>query len=463
MQSPLRTTNALFLCALMASASSLACGSGPGEGPDDPSGADAGPISDPPVCTDEDSDGDGICDSDEVANGTDPNNRDSDGDGLDDGEEEVHGTDPNDPDTDGDGVSDGDEITLGTDPNVADEACAQDSAEAVSISRQVDIIFVIDNSGSMGQEILGVQDNINTNFATTIFNSGIDYQIIMVTRHGDYSGPESVCIASPLSNHSCDPLAAEPAFKPTFKHHSTEIGSRNSFSRLLDTYDTVDEFGLAPNGWSEWLRPGSFKVILEFTDDSATDLTALEFDDALLALDPAAFGTAQERNYVFHSIVGLQAKDAGDPTAAHLPSDPIESTKCTNGAVNPGVNYQELSVLTGGLRFPLCEPDHYDVIFQEVAQGVVESVGLPCTFAPPTAPEGETVDLNRVVVTYTPGGVGAANSLNRVADAGSCADDSWYVNGTGEIALCPSTCDTVEADEAAAVEILTGCEGPIID
>ncbi len=460
MQSPLRFTNALVLCALISGAS-LACGSDPGDG--EPSGADAGTISDPPICTDADTDGDGICDSEEVENGTDPNNSDSDGDGLSDGDEDALGTDPNDPDSDDDGVSDGDEITLGTDPNEPDEACAQDSAEAVSISKPVDIIFVIDNSGSMGQEILGVQNNINTNFATTIGNSGIDYRIIMVSTHGDYNGPESICIESPLSGHSCNPIPAQPTLTDTFKHYSTEIGSHNSLGKLLNSYDNADGFGLAPTGWSEWLRPDSFKVILEFTDDSATDLTATEFDDALLALDPAAFGTAAERNYVFHSIVGLQAKDAGDPTIAHLPSDPIENVKCTNGAVNPGVEYQALSVLTGGLRFPLCEPDHYDVIFQEVAQGVVESVGVPCTFAPPTAPEGETIDLNRVVVTYTPGGVGDANSLDRVADEASCADDSWYVSEEGEISLCPTTCSVVEADEAAAVEILTGCEGPIID
>ena len=453
-------TNALFLCALVTSGVSLACSSD--TVPDESSGADAGTISDPPVCTDVDTDGDGICDADEIANGTDPNNSDSDGDGIDDGDEESLGTDPNNSDSDGDGISDGDELTLGTDPTVADEACAQDSAAAVSTSKPVDIIFIIDNSGSMGQEIEGVQNNINTNFAATIGASGIDYRIIMIATHGDFNGPESICISSPLSGHSCSPIPAEPTLTNSFKHYSIEVGSHNSLTQALNSYNAADGFGLAPNGWSEWLRPDSFKVFLEFTDDSATDFTATEFDDALLALDPAAFGTAAERNYVFHSIVGLQAKDAGDPTAPHLPSDPIETVKCAVGAVNAGVNYQALSVLTGGLRFPLCEPDHYDVIFQVVAEGVVESVGLPCTFTPPAAPDGETVDLNSVVVTYTPGG-GEASSLERVSDEAACADNSWYINGDGDISLCPTTCTAAEADEAAAVEILTGCEGPSIE
>jgi hypothetical protein len=125
--------------------------------------------------------------------------------------------------------------------------------------------------------------------------------------------------------------------------------------------------------------------------------------------------------------------------------------------------YQNLSILTGGLRFPLCEPDHYDVIFQQVAQGVVDSVGLPCSFQMPAAPTGETLDPNRVVVTYTPGGTGTPISLTRVADAASCTTDAWYLDSNGEISLCGDTCTAVTADEAAAVKVLSGCMGPGID
>lgn len=69
----------------------------------------------------QDSDGDGVSDDDENANGTDPMDSDSDDDELSDGDEQEYGTDPLDADTDDDGFSDGEEVlVLGTNPLVAD-------------------------------------------------------------------------------------------------------------------------------------------------------------------------------------------------------------------------------------------------------------------------------------------------------------------------------------------------------
>ena len=75
-----------------------------------------------------DCDGDTFLDVDEIANGTDPFNPcdpddsdlacqiDTDGDGLTDAQEGSLGTDPNNPDTDGDGIPDGEEVANGSNP-----------------------------------------------------------------------------------------------------------------------------------------------------------------------------------------------------------------------------------------------------------------------------------------------------------------------------------------------------------
>ncbi len=77
---------------------------------------------------DTDDDNDGLSDSEEESAGTDgyitdPLNPDTDSDGLDDGDEvNTYGTNPTDSDTDGGGRNDGDEVSLGKDPlNASDD------------------------------------------------------------------------------------------------------------------------------------------------------------------------------------------------------------------------------------------------------------------------------------------------------------------------------------------------------
>jgi hypothetical protein len=96
-------------------------GDGLNDGLEVANGLDADDANDPGNA---DSDGDGISDRDELLNGTDrfdendpaPIDEDPDQDGLTNEEENNLGTDPNNPDSDNDGVNDGEEINLGLDP-----------------------------------------------------------------------------------------------------------------------------------------------------------------------------------------------------------------------------------------------------------------------------------------------------------------------------------------------------------
>jgi len=72
---------------------------------------------------DSDIDGDGLSNTQEAAQGTDPRNSDTDGDGLTDGAEvNTYGTNPLVMDTDGDGLTDGAEVnTYGTNPMISNK------------------------------------------------------------------------------------------------------------------------------------------------------------------------------------------------------------------------------------------------------------------------------------------------------------------------------------------------------
>ncbi len=427
--------------------------------PDAGVGADAGPPA-------SDRDMDGLSDDDEAVHGTDPDDPDTDGDGLTDGEEVARGTDPTAWDTDGDGVPDGDEVFLGTDPTVMDRACADTSAEATLVSVPVDIIVVIDSSGSMSGEIAAVERNIDVNLASVLMSAGIDYRVILIAEYRDRGGDpgDGICIGMPLSGIAdCTSPPPAPINGARFFHYDRVIGSTNSFVRILETYDAADPHGLAPNGWRDWLRPGALRAFVEISDDdSATPW--MDFEAGLLAFTDGHFtrttdaSGAVERDYVWHSIIGMVANDP--PTDPWPPTAPPQLTRCSPGSAGFGEDYQELSIETGGLRFPLCNNDSFDVIFRAIAADVVRGVALSCTFMPERPPGGETPDFDRVVVVYTPGpAVGTPpRSLRRVADAAACAGGGdFYVVG-GQIELCPGTCSAVEGDEGGALAVHVACE-----
>ncbi|UQA60718.1 hypothetical protein [Polyangium aurulentum] len=358
-----------------------------------------------------------------------------------------------------------------------DSACAAQSSEASLVKKPVDIIIFIDNSASMGNEIVGVQNNINVNFAQIIEQSGLDYRVIMVAKHGKADPDESVCIEAPLSGIPQGGCAAPPAKPvnnpPKFYHYSIEVTSHDSWCKLLSTFKTPDLDGLAPNGWSEWLRPDSFKTFIELTDDGVScsyggvtysdantvaggKSVAEKFDNALLQLAPEHFGTADARNYKWYSIVAMSYNEPADKP--YEPADPVITGECPTAA-DPGTGYQALSVLTGALRFPLCDTTSYDTVFKAIADGVISGAQVNCNFAVPEAPMGSTIDLASVVVEYTPGGMGAPAQYKQVADAAACAPDSFFIDkATKTISLCPDTCALVQKDTGAKINVLFACD-----
>ena len=451
-----RTSTIAQTCfALIASSSIVvACGS-PDEGPEN-AGADGG--------------------TDVVQPDGAVSDVDSDGDGLTDAEEEALGTDPNNPDSDGDGILDGDEVTLGTDPTVPDQACADTSAAATLAKKPVDIILVIDTSSSMAGEIDAVEANLNNNLAAQLDAADVDYRIVLLADHGtpDVNGKFGICIDSPLSGHECASIdgTALSVDESQLKHYPIYVGSHDAYDRILTDYALDDsgvynvppQGGLVPalsEGYGVFLRPGALKVFLLVTDDDpigATTTTAADFDDRLLALAPEQFGTADARNYVFHSINGMAGKSS-DTSLPWLPTDPVETGLCTGGGSDGAAEeYQKSTILTGGLRFPLCDNGNFDAVFQAMAVSVTEGVALECAYAP-EAPATGDLDFNRVIAYFTTG-AGDVSRFERVANAGACAEDSYYVSD-GLITLCPSTCDRVTAELEGSLDFHVACSAQI--
>lgn len=361
------------------------------------------------------------------------------------------GTDP----TDDGGIDPQIDMKMLIDPEMA---CGSVRAGATLSKQPVDVIFVIDNSGSMTAEITAVQNNINNSFAQIIKASGIDYRIIMLTRHGSASADQSVCITAPLSSvASCTTPPAQPGFTPNFFHYSVEIGSKNSFAQILATYSIPDEFGkpAANQGWSQWLRPNAAKTFIEITDDNNTAVpaAATAFDTQLLAKSATLWGTAQKRNYTFHAIAGVLENPAG-ATIPYDPSAPIVTGNCST-AVNNSMEHQNLAKLTGGLRYPVCQTANYDAVFKKVADGVISGSKIACDFAMPTPPPGKEFITDTAQLEYIPS-TGATKIYTKVANLAACAPDSFYIENN-RVNLCAVSCNEVQADPGAKIEFLLEC------
>ncbi len=332
----------------------------------------------------------------------------------------------------------------------SDAACAAVRASATLQKAPVDVIFVIDNSGSMTAEILEVEKRINSDFATIIKDSGVDYKIIMISRHGD-SASQRICVKAPLSGTTCMPIPTNPANTTNFFHHSLTINSTDSYQKIISSY---------PN-WSAQLRSGAFKTFVEISDDTNSGnfadgvaATAANFDTKLLALSPTHFGTATNRNYIFHAIIGVP----NNPAGANVPwpyTAAVQNTKCTSAA-DVGVVHQDLAILTKGLRYPICNTADYSPVFRAVADGVIKGAKVACDFDIPPPPPMKEYKLDTAQLEFTPSGGGAARIFNIVPDQASCKPDSFYILNN-RVYLCGTTCTDVQADTGAKIEFLLEC------
>jgi hypothetical protein len=357
-------------------------------------------------------------------------------------------------------------------------ACVAQEAEAVPGKRPVDIIFAIDNSESMSEEIGEVENQINVNFATIIESSGTDYHLIMVSRHGAHAvgqAQQRICVKSPLSATTCVPIPAVPAETAKFIQHDSVVDSNNGLCQLLTTYSGPDLDTNHPQGWKAFLRPEAFKVITIITDDHpAASCFGLTFDDKqvdtgaatsmasawdsyLVAHAPDQFGTAAHRNYLFNSIVGVANYDQVDTSKPYPPTAPLNVAQCTPSSQWPGLGYQALSVLTGGLRFPTCGLN-YTSMFQSMARGVIDKATIACDYGIPADPPGGKIDPSTALVRYTSGT--KQTDFSQVASLAACGSNNFYIDTSvtpNRIKLCADACSAVQADAAAKVKVIYSC------
>jgi hypothetical protein len=365
----------------------------------------------------------------------------------------------------------------GTDmPSDGDEpeepTCATASDEVVPAP--IDIIIGIDQSASMGEEIQGVKDNLNTNLVSILTAAGIDFHVIFMTGVPDLpTGPRY---------HQCE----------------ASVNSSDMLTLFLWTYEgdykapnTCDRQTGAVDAWRDWLRFDSLKVFIAVTDDDPSSFNCAyasstctedcggcindcegwcpmfqcptyadrpaewdgeDFPTELYGLEPAGmFGTAGDPRWIFHSIVPVTSMLTPDQPLT--PLDEVCNDSGNTGETS-GVEYQKLSRLTGGLRFPSCDTD-YSPVFAAIAETIVP---MACTFFLAHTDLG-TPDPTRttVEIDYADGlGPQIIPQDNTAPCDGGANGWQWEVEGE-IIRLCGTACESLKSTPDATVTITVGC------
>jgi len=294
--------------------------------------------------------------------------------------------------------------TVPTDPGSPD--CAGVAVAADTELRPVDIIWVVDSSGSMENEAARVQENMNR-FADAVLMAGIDPHVVMIT-DSDY-------VRVPA------PLGIDPAH---YRHIDRGVGSHAPLQRL------VSEFPL----YQDFIRPDSVLHIVAVTDDES-DMSVAEFQLAMSIGLPG-------REYTFHAIA----------------SEDLGGRECP-GAADVGEVYYRLADLTMGLKVSICTSD-WTGVFTRLEEHIFASTPIPCELEIPEPPTDFVInyELVNVEVGSPTGGPGV---IPNVGDPSRCTGDGWFYDDPAaptEVRLCPVSCDVVNTMHDATIDVTFGCD-----
>ena len=311
-----------------------------------------------------------------------------------------------------------------------DGACAGVTQEAETKKQPADIIWALDNSGSMLTEAQAVQDNMNV-FAQQIIATGIDVRVVIL------SNPQTiilgipigigVCVGAPLGSGQCP----NDSLPPKYLHLNVGVGSHDALNLLIDRYGE----------YKSMLRPEATKTFVVVTDDEATaapNNSAAAFTASVAALDPVMFKK--------WTLSGVYC-----------------TTACLNCAGTGNV-YEQLRQQTGGVSGDMCTTD-FAPVFKALAQAVITGTKLSCEWAIPPPPAGQMFDPKLINVIYTPDGA-APRDLFNVPSAADCSTlGGWYYDDNAKptkVLACPTTCTEIQADMKAKIAVAFGCKTRVI-
>jgi hypothetical protein len=315
---------------------------------------------------------------------------------------------------------------------------------------KIDIVWVVDTSGSMFGEQKLIKENL-AQFADQITKANLDVSIVMVSQSptlipGPFQVP-GLCPDLPP-----DPLTGTSlAMDPRYHFVQTTVDSPAALKVAIDRYPQ----------YSPFLRPDSAVHFIVVTDDESnypggTPMgRAMQFQTDMTA--------RLGRPFRLHAIASPAGMRCNSPNCTPDPNNLICAfLDLTCQAAAGGDTYFALAPLTKGLTASICEAD-WTRIFTEFRQNIIMSAPLPCDYTIPPPPKGDTLDPNKVNVGYTSANGGAEEVFPRVNDQAGCGSNSgWFYDpGKTKVLLCPQAC--TKAGNGGSMNIAFGCSTIVLN
>mgnify|MGYP001199444845 CR=1 FL=1 len=292
---------------------------------------------------------------------------------------------------------------------------AHDQMAEVKANLDVDVLFVIDNSGSMKQEQIDIANKIS-GFMDKIKN--LNWQIALTTTDDRATTKSTDGVDRAWSDGQFRPFDADDGVELILKaslvtavEAQTKLGSAiqvgllgSGNERAINaTYRAVERAATASVN-KDFLRPGARLAVVAISDEDEcskghatcnTNIAATSEPQNLVNLVKSQLGA--DKVFTFNSIIDIP----GDVT-------------CTTGA-NEGNSYQGITTLTGGVLGSVCSTD-FTAPLSALGTRVVElvkSVALEC--APEDLSGDGIADIRVILADGTTATTGYQVSGNTVS------------------------------------------------
>lgn len=230
--------------------------------------------------------------------------------------------------------------------------------------KKVDILFVIDNSGSMQYEQQSMAQR-TAHFLSVI--KGLDYQIGITT-----TDPRNIALGDgnliPIKNgngryiidSTQDQVTAQTQLSQTLQRSETGSGSEQGIRAV---YRAVEKYSANENTMRSFIRDGAQLAVVLISDEDESDNTVKNDPQNLLKLISSTWNN--QKRFSFHSIITRPGDTACRSTYGY----------------SYGERYKIITDLTGGILGNVCEMD-YSTQVTGIAEGVrnlLKTLTLQCS------------------------------------------------------------------------------------